>query len=180
MYTQTRGCLMALCPGLPGWAGTRKVKPIWLYWSKIQWVAVASTGLYASLHLAPDRWPCHHPTPQFFTGWMPFLPPNQRRQCTEGYQDHFLGICASLSYSMETAQKWVGGNYAACRRHDCVYLFTVKVSHCSEKFWTYSPSLNSIYWTQSVTRSRIRQSLIGYCLNYDPWLWPWPWPWSRE
>jgi len=26
--------LMALCPGLPGWAGTRKVKPIWIYWSK--------------------------------------------------------------------------------------------------------------------------------------------------
>jgi len=23
-----------LCPGLPGWAGTRKVKPIWIYWSK--------------------------------------------------------------------------------------------------------------------------------------------------
>ena len=26
--THTR--LMALCPGLPGWAGTRKVKPIWI------------------------------------------------------------------------------------------------------------------------------------------------------
>ena len=26
--TQTR--LMALCPGLPGWASTRKVKPIWI------------------------------------------------------------------------------------------------------------------------------------------------------
>jgi len=26
-----------LCPGpgLPRWAGTRKVKPIWIYWSKI-------------------------------------------------------------------------------------------------------------------------------------------------
>jgi len=27
-HTYTR--LMALCPGLPGWAGTRKVKPIWI------------------------------------------------------------------------------------------------------------------------------------------------------
>ena len=34
--------LMALCLGLPGWAGTRKVKPIWIYWSKSQWVAVTS------------------------------------------------------------------------------------------------------------------------------------------
>jgi len=39
---------------------------------------------YASLHLAPDRWPSQHPTTQFFTGRMPFLPPNQQRQSTEG------------------------------------------------------------------------------------------------
>jgi len=33
---------LGLCPRLPGWAGTRKVKPIWIYWSKRRWVAVAS------------------------------------------------------------------------------------------------------------------------------------------
>jgi len=45
-------------------------------------VAVASAGSYANLHLDPDT--CQHPTTQFFTGWMPFLPPNQQRQSTEG------------------------------------------------------------------------------------------------
>jgi len=30
---------------------TRKVKPIWIYWSKRQWVAMASAGPYANLHL---------------------------------------------------------------------------------------------------------------------------------
>ena len=41
--------------------------------------------LNASLHLAPDRQPCQHPTAlMFFTGRMPFLPPNQQRQSTEG------------------------------------------------------------------------------------------------
>ena len=49
--------LTALCPWLPGWAGTRKVNQSGFYWSKRQWVAVASAGPYASLHLAPDR---HH------------------------------------------------------------------------------------------------------------------------
>ena len=29
-HTHTRTRLMALCPGLPGWVGTRKVKPIWI------------------------------------------------------------------------------------------------------------------------------------------------------
>jgi len=47
-------------------------------------VAVASAGPYASLLLAPDSQPRQHLTTQFFTGRMPFLPPNQQRQCTEG------------------------------------------------------------------------------------------------
>ena len=29
-YAHTHARLTALCPGLPGWAGTRKVKPIWI------------------------------------------------------------------------------------------------------------------------------------------------------
>ena len=30
IHTHTHTLLMALCPGLPGWAGTRKVTPIWI------------------------------------------------------------------------------------------------------------------------------------------------------
>jgi len=41
--------------------------------------AVASAGPYASLALAPDRQPRQHPTTQFFTGQLPFLPLNQQR-----------------------------------------------------------------------------------------------------
>jgi len=49
-----------------------------------EWMAVASAGLYANLHLAPDRKPHQHPTTLFCTDWMPFLPPNQQCQSTEG------------------------------------------------------------------------------------------------
>ena len=46
---------------------------------------MASAWPYASLHLAPDRHhTSQHPTTLFFTGQMPFLPPNQQRQSTEG------------------------------------------------------------------------------------------------
>ena len=67
------------------------------YWSERQWVAMASAGPYASLHLAPDRQLRQHPTTQFFTGRMPFLPPNQQRQSTEGnhsviHVPKFIGI----------------------------------------------------------------------------------------
>ena len=36
----------------------------------------SASQLYSTIH--------QHPTPQFFTGQMPFLPPNQQRQSTEG------------------------------------------------------------------------------------------------
>ena len=71
LTTHTHTRLTALFPGLPRWAGTRKVNQSGFYWSKRQWVAVASAGPYASLHLAPD------PITQIFTGRMPFMPPNQ-------------------------------------------------------------------------------------------------------
>jgi len=80
-YTHTHTRLTALCPGLPGWAGTRKVKQI-LILPKQE--TVASAGPYASLHLAPDRYHTSTPPLSFFTGRMPFLPPNQQRQSTEG------------------------------------------------------------------------------------------------
>jgi len=79
LQQQHNTCLTALCPGLPGWAGTTKVKPI-----KRQLVAVASAGPYASLHLALDRYLHQHPTTQFFRGRMPFLPPIQQCRSTEG------------------------------------------------------------------------------------------------
>jgi len=39
-YTYTR--LTALCPGLPGWAGTRKVEPIWILLKR---EAVSGSGI---------------------------------------------------------------------------------------------------------------------------------------
>jgi len=52
-------------------------------------VAVASAGPYANLNLDPDTQPCQHPITQFFTGWVPFLLPNQQRQSTEGIKARF-------------------------------------------------------------------------------------------
>jgi len=50
--------------------------------SEWQWHQLG--GPYASSHLAPDRQPRQHTATLFFTGRMPFLPPNQQRQSTEG------------------------------------------------------------------------------------------------
>jgi len=61
-------------------------------------VAVAPAGPYASLHLAPDRQPHQHSTTLFFTGRMPFLPPNQQHQSTEGN----LKILSKISEKIQT------------------------------------------------------------------------------
>ena len=80
--------LTALFPGLPRSAGEQvsryqkgktnldfsKARD-----SKWQWHQLG----YMRLHLAPDRQPHQHPTTLFFTGRIPFLPPNQQCQSTE-------------------------------------------------------------------------------------------------
>jgi len=49
IITLTHTRLTTLFPGLPGWAGTRKVKPIWILLKQETVSAVASVGPYASL-----------------------------------------------------------------------------------------------------------------------------------
>ena len=72
-------------PGLPRWAGTRKVKPIWILLkqetvsdSGISWAICTSAPCSKQITMPA---PHHH---SVFTGRMPFLPPNQQRQSTEG------------------------------------------------------------------------------------------------
>ena len=69
--------------GLPGWAGTRKVKPIWIL---LKQETVSGIGIslaickFASRSRQMTTPAPHH---SVFTGQMPFLPPSQYRQSTE-------------------------------------------------------------------------------------------------
>ena len=70
--------LMALCPGLPRWAGTRKVKPIWILWkqetvsgSGISWAVckcapcsrqITTPAPHHSVFYRPDALPATQPT----------------------------------------------------------------------------------------------------------------------
>ena len=83
-HTHTHCRLTALFLGLSGWAGTRKVKPIWILLKQekvsgndISWAICKSASRSRQTTTpAPDH--------SVFTGRMPFLPPNQQRQSTEG------------------------------------------------------------------------------------------------
>jgi len=94
-----------LCPGLPGWASTRKVKPIRIYWNKRYWVAAASAGPYANLHLAQTDNHTSIPPLSFFTGQTPFLPPNQQRQSTGKRALNILWI-TGLGFLQTECSSW--------------------------------------------------------------------------
>ena len=85
-HTHTHTHLTALCPGLPWWASTRKVKPIWIL---LKQETVSGSGIrWAICNSAPCSRQITTPEPHrsvFFTGLMPFLPHNQQCQSTEGF-----------------------------------------------------------------------------------------------
>ena len=108
-----------------------------LCWSNRQCVAVASAGLYASLHLAPDRQPRQHLTTQFFTGWMTFLPPNQQRQSTEG----------------SASQQQVGQKSLCPERHTqspkCMHTCRIGQIHRRTVVRNVMPPASSIGWAEA-------------------------------
>ena len=53
---------MALCPGLPGWTGTRRVKPIWIL---LKQETVSGSGIgWAMCKPAPRSWQITMPAPR--------------------------------------------------------------------------------------------------------------------
>jgi len=90
-------------------------------------MAVASAGPYASLHLTSDRQPCQHPTAQFFTDQMPFLPPNQQCQSTEGV---FMLVALSLQYYVVVMCQSVYWSQGQTRPKFCLALPCKSVRAC--------------------------------------------------
>jgi len=75
LAANTHTHLTAPCPGLPGWAGNRKVKPIWIL---LKQETVSGSDInWAICKSAPGSRQITMPAPHhscFFTGQMPFLP----------------------------------------------------------------------------------------------------------
>ena len=96
MHARAHTCtrLTALCPELPGSAGTRKVNQSWILLK--QETASGSGISWAICKSAPCSRVITMITTQFFTGQMPFLPPNQQRQSTEGIYHLLISHMSSL------------------------------------------------------------------------------------
>ena len=76
---------MTLCPGLPGWVGTRRINRSGFCWSRDDGVAVASAEPYANyLNFAPEDNHASTSSLKIFTGWMLFLTSNEQCLSTGG------------------------------------------------------------------------------------------------
>jgi len=87
-HTLTQTHLMALCPGLPRWAGARKIKPIWII---LKQETVSGSGISWSIcKSAPRSRQITTPAPHHsvFTGRMLFLTPNQQRWRQVWFHNH--------------------------------------------------------------------------------------------
>jgi len=100
-HTHTHAHLTALCPGLPGWAGTKKVKPIWILLeqetvsgSGISWdirkTATRSRQITmpappCSVFYRPDALPAPPPQPTVSKHWRQLLNKLQLSICVFGY-----------------------------------------------------------------------------------------------
>jgi len=62
-------------------------------------VAVASVGPYASLHLAPDRYPCQHPTTQFLQAGCPSCRPTNSVKALKAIMTKDLIVKHIFSFS---------------------------------------------------------------------------------
>ena len=93
-HTHTHTGFVALCPGLPGWAGTRKVIPVWIL---LKQETVSDSGISGAIcKYAPRFRQITIPAPHhsvFFTGRMPFLSPSEQRQSTEGTTQSYCSSC---------------------------------------------------------------------------------------
>ena len=73
LYTHTQTRFTAFFPGLPGWAATRKVKPIWIL---LKHETVSGSGIsWAICKSAPRSRQITTPAPHHLVFYMPFLPP---------------------------------------------------------------------------------------------------------
>ena len=122
---QTDTRLTALFPGLPRWASTRKVKPIWIL---LKQETVSGSGIcWAICKSAPcsRRITMPAPTTEFFTDRMPFLPPNQQRQSTDVCRTCSVFIIEQLVSDRRTLAVWHCTHHSeeTLRRHLKTFLF---------------------------------------------------------
>ena len=100
MYTHTHTRLTARCPGLPGWAGTRKATPIWIL---LKQETVSGSGIsWAVCKSAPHSTQITMPTPHHSVFYKPDALPAAQPTASK----HWRQLFTYLPGAKELSLRW--------------------------------------------------------------------------
>jgi len=154
---------MALCPGLPGWASTRKVKPIWIL---VKPETVSGSGIgWTICKSAPHSRQITTPTPHCSVFYMPdALPAAQPTASKHWRQQSTEGIVPSLHAIIKLYKKCTPlvSNYAPNNRVH----FHLKLLRCFKDIAV--SVLGSFYSRMQYTWLRMTTHLCMIVRVYKP------------
>ena len=144
-FINTHTRLTALCLGLPGWAGTRKVKPNWIL---LKQETVSGSGIsWAICKSAPCCRQITMPAPHHSDFYMPDALPAARPTASKHWSTFIKSIimCWSLSQKWESfsAKPWV-------KVDGCRYLLSVN-GRCFQMLWSARQPISALYAQHSST-----------------------------
>jgi len=128
-HTQPLYGLLGFCPGLHGWAGNRKVKPIWIYWSNGYWVVSSSGISWAICKSAPWLRHITMPAPHHSVFYRPDVLPAAQPTASKHWRQWIVNAqCNNFNYqyeistSMEQAHWFInnGKRYQYHRSLTCI------------------------------------------------------------
>jgi len=155
LHTHTRVRLTALCPGLPGWAGTRNVKPIWIL---LEQETVSGSGIsWALCKSAPRSRQITTPAPHHSVFYKPdALPTNSERQSTEGQR-----VRSQINHTPQTGKqtRWTLHHNTSFIRKDTRVFRTVSSLHTHE----LKANFSRVKYTKYCTVTCTINSFQGIC-----------------
>jgi len=119
---------------------TRKVKPVWIYYSsKRKWVAVASAGPYADLHLAQTDNHAWIPPISFYRlDALPATPPTVSKHWRQTVVIAMLVLIlehTKISCTLHAASSWGMGRVIGCICDSCLSVCLLCLCVCVKGKW---------------------------------------------
>jgi len=94
-------CLTALCPGLPRWAGTRKVKPIWiLQKQESEWVSEWHWHQLGHMQVCTSLQADNQPAPHHSVFYRPDALPDAQPTVSKHWRQCFVRVYNGLLYTV--------------------------------------------------------------------------------
>ena len=175
MYTHTHTRLTALCPGLPGWAGTGKVKPIWII---LKQETVSGSGIsWAICRSAPRSRQITMPAPQHSVIYRPDALPAAQPTASNHWRRQLpsVPVASALcnvynSFSLQISNilfSWMATSGVLCtqlqsecarKSHRCM------MTYFSKKLLPFSYSFSRQFDSLQCRVDVICSFLLHYCL----------------